>query len=155
VEVTPIWRDGSPGIKEFFMSDSDGDGYIKGSARHRRTQNDYMSTLLDAVSLEDWRDVVTSTLAAAKDGDHSARMWLTQYLVGKPDSKAPTPLTVVVQQWSGEDPVARKLAEPVIDRTQYPMLYGDDEWKEEIRKEITAELEKKSSTSTPDEEHSG
>jgi hypothetical protein len=137
------------------MNDSDEDGYIKGSARHRRTQTDYMSTLLDAVSLEDWRDVVTSTLHAAKDGDHSARMWLTQYLVGKPDSKAPTPLNVVVQQWSGEDPVARKLAEPIIDRTQYPMLHGDDEWKEEIRTEIAAELGKKSSTPASGKEHDG
>lgn len=137
------------------MSDCEEKKYIKGTGRHRRTQTDYMSTLLDAVTLEDWQEVVTSTLQAAKDGDHSARMWLTQYLVGKPDSKAPNPLTVVVQQWSGDDPVARKLAEPVIDRAQYPILHDDDEWKEEIRRQITAELDQKSSVSTLHEEHSG
>ena len=111
-----------------------------------------MSTLLDTVSLDDWKEVVTSTLQAAKDGDSSARMWLAQYLVGKPEGKAPTPLTVVVQQWSGEDPVASKLAKPIIDRAQYPMLHGDDDWKDELQAEIAAELAKKTATGSPEGE---
>jgi hypothetical protein len=132
------------------MTNAKQDSYVKGSAKHRRTQNDYMSTLLDTVSLDDWKEVVTSTLQAAKDGDSSARMWLAQYLVGKPEGKAPTPLTVVVQQWSGEDPVASKLAKPIIDRAQYPMLHGDDDWKDELQAEIAAELAKKSATGNPE-----
>ena len=132
------------------MTNTKQDSYVKGSAKHRRTQNDYMSTLLDTVSLDDWKEVVTSTLQAAKDGDSSARMWLAQYLVGKPEGKAPTPLTVVVQQWSGEDPVASKLAKPIIDRAQYPMLHGDDDWKDELQAEIAAELAEKSATGNPE-----
>ena len=134
------------------MTNTKQDSYVKGSAKHRRTQNDYMSTLLDTVSLDDWKEVVTSTLQAAKDGDSSARMWLAQYLVGKPEGKAPTPLTVVVQQWSGEDPVASKLAKPIIDRAQYPMLHGDDDWKDELQAEIAAELAKKTATGSPEGE---
>ncbi len=134
------------------MTNTKQDSYVKGSAKHRRTQNDYMSTLLDTVSLDDWKEVVTSTLQAAKDGDSSARMWLAQYLVGKPKGKAPTPLTVVVQQWSGEDPVASKLAKPIIDRAQYPMLHGDDDWKDELQAEIAAELAKKTATGSPEGE---
>lgn len=48
-------------------------GYIRGTAAHRRTEGDYMSVLLDTVTLEDWRGVVTGALQAAKGGDASAR----------------------------------------------------------------------------------
>jgi hypothetical protein len=78
---------------------------IKGTANHRRTEGDYMSTLLETVTLEDWEDVVSSALAAAKHGDAPARAWLAQYLVGKPAGKAPTPLTVVVQQLNSDNPL--------------------------------------------------
>jgi hypothetical protein len=42
---------------------------IRGSANHRRTEGDYMGVLLDTVSLEDWRGVVSGALRDAKDGD--------------------------------------------------------------------------------------
>ena len=47
--------------------------YIKGTFTHRRSETDYMGVLLDAVSLDDWRSVVATTVAAAKAGDPSAR----------------------------------------------------------------------------------
>ena len=71
---------------------------IRGQAAHRRTEGDYMGVLLDAVTLDDWREVVNNAKAMAKSGDPQARAWLTQYLMGKPAGSAPTPLTVVVQQ---------------------------------------------------------
>ena len=43
--------------------------YIKGTFTHRRTEADYMGVLLDAVPLEEWREVVGATVAAAKAGD--------------------------------------------------------------------------------------
>jgi hypothetical protein len=73
--------------------------YIKGTFTHRRSETDYMGVLLDAVSLDDWRSVVATTVAAAKAGDPSARAWLGQYLVGKPVATAPAPLTVVAIRW--------------------------------------------------------
>ena len=48
----------------------------RGYFMHRRTEADYMGVLLDAVPLEDWREVVRATVAAAKDGDATARAWL-------------------------------------------------------------------------------
>ena len=99
--------------------------YIKGTFTHRRTEADYMGVLLDAVSLEDWREVVSATVAAAKAGDATARAWLAQYLVGKPGATAPAPLTVIVQQLSGRDPLVDKLAKPHIDRAEYPSLHAD------------------------------
>ncbi len=113
---------------------------LRGSGAHRRTESDYMGVLLDTVSLDDWRDVIAGTLQLAKQGDPQARAWLAQYLVGKPEAKAPTPLTVVVNQWAGRDPVAERLAEPLIDREQYPSLHKNDDWEESIRAAIAVEL---------------
>ena len=122
------------------MNNDKKNGYIKGNASHRRTENDYMGTLLETVSLDDWQQVVASTLEAAKNGDASARNWLAQYLVGKPDGKAPTPLTVVVQQWSGDDPVVDSLSKPIIDRTLFPFMREDAELEELVRAEVAVEL---------------
>lgn len=35
---------------------------IQGYATHRRTEGDYMGVLLDAVTLDDWRGVVTDAI---------------------------------------------------------------------------------------------
>lgn len=117
--------------------------FIRGTGAHRRTESDYMGVLLDTVSLEDWRDVVAGTLELAKQGDPQARAWLGQYLVGKPEARAPTALSVVVNQWSGKDPVAEKLAKPLIDRELYPSLHENDAWEDGIRAAIAAELAQK------------
>ena len=120
--------------------------YIKGTANHRRTESDYMGVLLDAVSLEDWRSVVTNALNRAKTGDASARAWLAQYLVGRPDAKAPSALTVVVQQLLNENPVVNRLANPVISQYKYPSLHEDDGWENKIKALIALELAEKVNT---------
>jgi hypothetical protein len=99
-----------------------------------------MGVLLDAVPLDDWREVVSATVAAAKAGDATARAWLAQYLVGKPSATAPAPLTVVVQQLSGRDPLAERLAQPHIDRAKYPSLGADDDLEDAMRELIAGEL---------------
>jgi hypothetical protein len=116
---------------------------IKGTAKHRRTEGDYMAALLDTVTLEDWQDVISSTLAAAKQGDAQARAWLAQYLVGKPAGKAPTPLTVVVQQLNGDNPLVNRLSKTVIDQHKYPSLHENDVWEDQIKAIIAAELAEK------------
>lgn len=116
---------------------------IRGRAAHRRTETDYLGVLLDAVTLDDWREVVNNAVAAAKAGDHQARAWLAQYLMGRPEGKAPTPLTVVVQQLTGADPVVDRLAWPVIEREKYPSLHRDDGWEAQIRALVAAELASK------------
>lgn len=93
--------------------------YIKGRFTHRRTEADYMGALLDSVSIEDWRRVVDKALNMAKEGDAGSRAWLSHYLVGRPTGKAPAPLTIVVQQLAGRDPVVEKLAKPHIERLEY------------------------------------
>ena len=116
---------------------------IRGQAAHRRTEGDYMGVLLEAVTLDDWRDVVNNAKAMAKSGDPQARAWLAQYLMGKPAGNAPTPLTVVVQQLNGADPLVDKLARPLIEREKYPSLHADDGWQAQIRAQVATELAEK------------
>jgi hypothetical protein len=114
--------------------------YIKGTFTHRRTESDYMGVLLDAVTLDDWRSVVVATVAAAKAGDPSARAWLGQYLVGKPAASAPAPLTVVVQQLSGRDPLVDELAKPHIDWAEFPSFGQSDDYKNALKARVAHEL---------------
>jgi hypothetical protein len=114
--------------------------YIQGRASHRRTEADYMVVLLDTVTLDDWRGVVAGALQAAKGGDPQARNWLAQYLVGRPEMKAPTPLNIVVQQLNGCDPLVEMLAKPTIERDKYPYLHTNDAYEAQIRALVATEL---------------
>lgn len=117
---------------------------IRGSASHRRTENDYMGVLLAEVTLEDWREVVSQALQAAKNGDQQARSWLAQYLVGRPEGKAPTPLNVVVQQLSGADPLVDRLAAPHLSQaTLLDDLMGDKKFDGDVLVRIASELNQK------------
>lgn len=125
---------------------------IMGRAAHRRTESDYVGVLLDAVTLEDWREVVSNAKTAAKAGDPQARAWLAQYLMGRPEGKAPTPLNVVVQQLNGADPLVEQLAMPVIERRKYPSFHIDDAWEAQIRALVAAELAEKVCTADTSED---
>jgi hypothetical protein len=117
---------------------------IPGHAAHTRTQESYMGTLLDAVSLDDWREVVTGAVQAAKGGDSQARNWLAQYLVGRPESKAPTPLNIVVQQLNGTDKLLDTLVHDAYMAAAYPK--DNAEYKASIRAQLAVELATKVQT---------
>ena len=85
-------------------------------------------------------DAYSHALLSAKQGDAQARAWLAQYLVGKPAGKAPTPLTVVVQQLKNDSPLVNKLAKPIIDQYKYPVLHTNDDWEARIKAVIATEL---------------
>lgn len=107
---------------------------LRGRAKHRRTQSDYMGTLLDRVTLETWGEVIDATVTRAKDGDAQARSFLAAYLVGKPAHEAPEPLAVTVARISGDDPLADKLTDELTDWRM------DDDEKAAIRDAIADEL---------------
>ena len=108
---------------------------------HRRTEGDYMSVLLEAVTLEDWRAVVNNAKTLVQAGDAQARSWLAQYLMGKPAGNAPSPMTVVVQQLNGADPLIEKLTREAIHSVKFPD--SDRGWKDGIRALVAAELSEK------------
>lgn len=114
---------------------------IQGSATHRRTEGDYMGVLLDAVTLDDWRGVVTGALQAAKGGDPQARNWLAQYLMGRAESKAPTPLNIVVQQLNGTDKLMDTLTHDAYRKAVHPDQ--NDAYKAHIRAQLAVEMQQK------------
>jgi len=114
---------------------------IRGHAAHRRTEGDYMAVMLETVTLNDWRAVVSSARDLALAGDARARAWLAQYLMGKPAGSAPTPLTVVVQQLNAADPLIDKLAQKAIHSVKFPD--SDSAWKDGIKALLAAELAEK------------
>ena len=85
-------------------------------------------------------DAYSHALLSAKQGDAQARAWLAQYLVGKKAGKAPTPLTVVVQQFNNHSPLVNKLAKPIIDQYKYPVLHTNEDWEARIKAVIATEL---------------
>ena len=118
-------------------------GLIPGHATHTRTQETYMGALLDAVSLDDWREVVTGAVQAAKGGDPQARNWLAQYLIGRPESKAPTPISVVVGQWQGANPVIEKLTGKFA-HSDYAVEYqGKPDNRAQVAQQIELEIAEK------------
>ena len=114
---------------------------IRGHAAHRRTEGDYMGVLLESVTLADWRAVANNAKVLAQAGDAQARAWLAQYLMGKPAGSAPTPLTVVVQQLNGADPLIDKLAQKAIHSVKFPD--SESGWKDGIKALVAAELAEK------------
>jgi len=114
---------------------------IRGHAAYRRTEGDYMGVLLETVTLDDWRAVVRKARTLAQAGDAQARAWLAQYLMGKPAGSAPTPLTVVVQQLNGADPLIDKLAREAIHAAKFPD--SERSWKDGIKALVAAELVEK------------
>ena len=116
------------------------EGFIKGPVKHRRTELDYMSTLLDVVTLDEWRVVVEAALTAARSGDAGARNWLAQYLVGKPGTTAQPPVEIVAHRLSGRDPLVETIAQPHITAARYPVLAEGEELDEHMRALVAAEL---------------
>lgn len=99
-----------------------------------------MGTLLDVATLKDWREIVASTVAAAKSGENYARAFLAQYLVGHPDLNAPAPVTAVVQQASECDPVIENHAHPHIERLRSPAIQSDDDVRDTVNNPVAEEL---------------
>jgi len=97
-----------------------------------------MAALLDRVTLDTWNEIVDATIAAAKSGDARARAWLAEYLVGKPQVEAPTPLAVIVQRIRGSDQLVNELAYPVIGRQRWSD--DEDEVEDAVKAQIAAEL---------------
>ena len=59
------------------------EGNPGGPGRPRRAVEErYLAALGEAVSLDDWRDIVRAAVGAAKCGDPKARSWLSAYLIG-------------------------------------------------------------------------
>ena len=50
----------------------------------RKTEDEYLLALQKCVKPEDWKAICQRAVIDAKKGDRSARQWLSDYLLGKP-----------------------------------------------------------------------
>lgn len=93
----------------------------------RQTEGAYLGTMMEVVSLDTWKTIVTAAVTAAQAGDHQARQWLARYLVGEPSTTAPTPLSVVIDTLLARDEAMDKataiLAEPHIAEVREPLSF--------------------------------
>jgi len=48
----------------------------------RQTEDDYMAVVLGAVSLDDWKQIVSKAVEDAKSGDVQARKWIASLVIG-------------------------------------------------------------------------
>lgn len=108
--------------------------FVKGRCTARRTEANYLQTMLDAVTLDDWHEVITATVQAAKEGDATARGFLASYLIGKPGFDAARPAVVVVNALAGRNDVAERLA------TRYVSGFASDHEREAVADAVADEL---------------
>lgn len=97
-----------PADKQRNASGRFAEGNAGGPGRPRRAvEADYLHVVADACSLKDWREIVDAAVRNAKTGDPRARAWLGAYMMGSPQTAAPTLLTVEAQALAGVDTVQR------------------------------------------------
>lgn len=131
---------GSPGIKGTQAGGNPERKYVKGSATHRRHADDYIAATLEVVTIEEWKSIVEATIAAAKDGDKSARAWLSDYVLGKPESKAPSTLDVMARRYAGKDLLVEKIAHPHWEQQEFPFIEIEEASKRKFREQVRSEL---------------
>jgi hypothetical protein len=69
----------------------------------RQTEKAYMRILMQTCSLQDWAEISARAIADAKNGDASARLWLSRYVCGNPNKSAPSPLDLEIEAAAGSE----------------------------------------------------
>jgi hypothetical protein len=106
---------------------SAGNTYGKGRPR-RAVESDYLKALSDALSLDDWRAIVTGSIEAAKAGDAKAREWLSRYALGtQPESLTQLAVDEVLELSS--DALIEAHARHEVDKASGVMMFGDVDWR--------------------------
>lgn len=71
-----------------------------------------MTVVMNACDLDTWQAIVERAVTDAKNGDSTARAWLSSYLMGKPSPRltAPRPTRVLAMEQVEIDEVAEEVA---------------------------------------------
>lgn len=65
-----------------------------------RTQATYLKALSDRVSIEEWKLIIERAIKDAISGNHRARQWLSNYLIGTPIQRIAADLKVTEERFS-------------------------------------------------------
>lgn len=99
----------------------------------RQTEGDYLTVITSRISMETWGKVVDRALKDALAGDHRARAWLADYLIGKPllrtlpEGEDDRRDLVMVFQMLPEDATYETLNGNTDEQPQLPEPLEDDE----------------------------
>ena len=79
-------------------------GHEGGPGRPKRiTERAYLDIVIAVCTPDIWKDVVNKAVEDAKRGDVKAREWLSSYLIGKPEQRAPTLKEMAIDEAAGCD----------------------------------------------------
>ncbi len=106
----PIQDQGEPGT-----SAAEADGAPPALPR-RLIELDYIAAAADAVSLEDWNQIVRAAVYLAKCGDFRARAWLAAYLTGGKEL-----LGLAAAEFNGDTP-ERAVRSAAVDKRRMNVL---------------------------------
>ena len=107
----------------------------RGGRPKRAVETRYLKALSDAVSPEDWLEIIERAVVQAKDGEWRARAWLSNYLIGTPVQKISAEIEVIASKDFDTaeraaavrallDEAKRRTAAKIIDVT--PKVASDD-----------------------------
>lgn len=85
-------------------------GNAGGPGRPRRQiEQDYLAAFSEAITLDDWKEIIEKAVGQAKEGDARARQWLTHYVIGPRQDKELE--IIAIQEELEIDPIARQVEE--------------------------------------------
>lgn len=97
------------------MAERDMNGkFAKGNAGgpgrpRRQIEQDYLAAFSEAITLDDWKEIIEKAVGQAKEGDARARQWLTHYVIGPRQDKELE--IIAIQEELEIDPIARQVEE--------------------------------------------
>jgi hypothetical protein len=99
----------------------------------RSVEWEYMAALGETVTLEDWTKIVQKAVEQAKEGDSTARAWLSRHVLG---AEPPTLLRVHADQIArmGLGGVLMEAIVKVIKETNHQHKYDAEEFREAAEK---------------------
>jgi len=70
----------------------------RGGRPSRKKEEQYLKAMKQVVTVEDWIEITTRAMNDAKKGDHRARKWLTDHLIGTPTQRIESEVHVTARR---------------------------------------------------------
>ena len=81
------------------MSRNENGQFVKGNPGgpgrpSRPTEAAYLNVLMNACTIDDFKEICERAVSDAKEGEPKARDWVGRHLIGNVKADAPTPMTI-------------------------------------------------------------
>lgn len=100
----------------------------------RPTEAAYLNVLMNACTIDDFKEICERAVSDAKDGEAKARDWVGRHLIGNVKADAPTPMTIQQLSLSDIDPVYLERARSLLQgRALMNLDFNENKVEEEER----------------------